>query len=203
MIKGVSKKDVQLLPDRFQFFPPPTELSRQELASRFFFLASKSLVSDDTLVRISNYCAERLYSVLESPDHPLSLESIKTKILNFFRATCHSACLILSEFIFAVSLIDKLISQDLSNRAAGKPTIIRESNVGTLLLCGIIISLKFNRDIPFTTSWWSAHIGVPVSIINQSELTFLISIHFDIVLDKITYWNLFSTFARAHCCPPL
>lgn len=167
----------------------------------YIFRVSKALATEDAIKNISKFVSSRLSLTIGSlnptdQERVALVNMLYPKIVHFFKIASHCACLILSELIHAVHLIDRLIDSDLENRKLGKSTLIRESNLGTLLLCGIIISIKYNRDIPFTNLWWASNIGVAVGVINKSELVFLDNIHYDVSLHENRYMDFFTMFVK-------
>lgn len=195
MIQGIQKEDVSS--DLIcEYRTEETRLNPEHhtilLTPEYFYITSKSLVPEKILLRITQYCVSRLVSVLPA----LSLtdtQQLFTKVTYFFKVSSHYACLILSELIHSVHLIDRLICRDAQTQDH-KQRIIRHSNIGTLLLCSIIIAVKYVRDIPFTNSWWSENICVPLSIVTESEFVFLKHIQFNVSFSESRYKQYFTLF---------
>ena len=181
----------------------------QQLA--WSYRRSKMLTSDESVKRISEYICLLLEPLLsdeesnkistnlstqsnEPPTSEHSDNNLLPKVYHFFRVTSNIACLILSEMIFAVNLVERLIKRDLDSKDHGYVGVVNESNLGTLLLCSIILSVKMNRDTPFTNRWWTRAIGIPVSVINQSELVFLDRLNYTVWMDPAKYIELYSKF---------
>ncbi|KAH7832129.1 uncharacterized protein MONOS_18533 [Monocercomonoides exilis] len=97
-------------------------------------------------------------------------------------------------------LTTRMLAEESELIRQGGKSIVSEANLGTLLLCAITITTKMERDIPFTNSWWAKQLGVPLSILNQSEVIFLKKINFNCNVTQeeyeILYWNFISD---VHC----
>ena len=171
-----------------------SKIADYRVPSRFVYTVSKSLLADDTLTRISRYTTHRILVALghnQCADDP---QVLFITITHSFKCCCYSACLILSELLHSVHLIDRMIENDIHSTTRQEGTVVRQSNVGTLLLCSVMLSIKYNRDIPFTNSWWSKTIGVPLGVLAESELVFLKSIHFDLSFTQNQYHPFFTFF---------
>lgn len=186
-----SSKSNEDLPSHFECsFDEVEQYTLQELKcdENSAFL---SVVDDDTLAKIACYLCDRLEFLL--PDLFVKKHSISQrhnqkstqqivmdrkrkfskKIRHFFQIVRGVSSLVLSEMLHAVYLVDMLIVAESIAKKDGMSPIVSEDNLGMLLLCSVILSLKLNRDSSYSNGWWSKSIGIPASIINQSEIVFM------------------------------
>lgn len=106
------------------------------------------------------------------------------RIRHFFQFAQERAYLTGGEIVYSVALIEKLVRIELENKArwkqqeasrtvAGEPvptSIISDTSLGTLLLLSVMLANKWLRDVPVRNSWWAKAFGVPLPVVNQSEL---------------------------------
>lgn len=112
------------------------------------------------------------------------------RIAQFLKVVRDSTKLLASEAAHVLYLVDLLMESDKVHARLNQECVIDERNLGTLLLCAVILSLKFNRDSICTNGWWSKAVGVPISIINYSEIVFLQRIHYSIQMSPEIYANI-------------
>jgi hypothetical protein len=86
-----------------------------------------------------------------------------------------------------IYLIDLLMQTDKTASSVGKGCMVSEGNLGTLLLVGVILSLKFNRDHGIRNSEWGRVLQMPVSVINESEAAFVRRIGYSMEMDMTCY----------------
>lgn len=95
----------------------------------------------------------------------------KEKIFGFFNFT-YNAISDVNIFIFSIMLLKKAM-----NSKSFKKTLPRlediERIMGTLLLVSSVLAQKFYKDIPIRNSWWAKTYGIPLDVLNTSEITFL------------------------------
>jgi hypothetical protein len=115
------------------------------------------------------------------------------KIRHFFQFTRQYTGLTTGETLHSIYLIDKLIQAEADQSHTGRPSIISESNLGTLLLVAVVLATKLSRDIPYRNSWWAKVFGIPLSILNQSEIVFLKKARYSLGMNADAYWNLYFT----------
>lgn len=116
------------------------------------------------------------------------------RIRHFFQFAQERAYLTGGEIVYSVALIEKLVrieletkarwkqdhDQTASKTAAGEtvPTsIISDTSLGTLLLLSVMLANKWLRDVPVRNSWWAKAFGVPLPVVNQSELILMQRLH--------------------------
>ncbi|KAA6399120.1 MAG: hypothetical protein EZS28_005356 [Streblomastix strix] len=62
-----------------------------------------------------------------------------------------------SELVYAIYLIQKLVESEIQDLDQDKQSaMITESNIGTVLICAVILAMKVLRDvIEKNNSWWA------------------------------------------------
>jgi len=113
------------------------------------------------------------------------------KVKHFFQIISAVSMLVASEMIHVVYLVDQLITREVAAIAEGWTPIVSDGNLGTLLLCAVLVSLKMNRDHPFSNGWWAVTVDVPLPTINQSELVFLQRVGYSLMMSEDEYLRLF------------
>lgn len=64
--------------------------------------------------------------------------------------------------------------------------MISDSNVGTTLVCAVILAMKIIRDVTElkNNSWWAKSFGISLELLNRSELEFYTQLDFNVVMDE-------------------
>lgn len=112
-------------------------------------------------------------------------------IKNFFYYLRKYVKLSVSELICVDDLLCRLLFVDADNVRLGKQTIVCENNLGTLLVCSVILVMKMNRDTILNNSWWANKFKIPLNILNDSEILFFKKIDFRCVCPSKIYWEHF------------
>jgi len=115
------------------------------------------------------------------------------KIRHFFQFTRQYTHLTTGETLHSIYLVDQLIQTEAKRANASRPSIISESNLGTLLLVAVVLATKLNRDTPYRNSWWAKVFGIPLSVLNQSEIVFLKKVRYSLGMSENAYWKLYFT----------
>ncbi|KAH7831888.1 uncharacterized protein MONOS_18530 [Monocercomonoides exilis] len=91
----------------------------------------------------------------------------------------------LIEFFHSIYLImliikEDSISSDESSKSSTLPQfhVVKTTNIGTILLISVMLSLKMYRDYPPRNSYFAKELLLPLEIINQSESSFLKKIQY-------------------------
>ncbi|KAH7819869.1 uncharacterized protein MONOS_18656 [Monocercomonoides exilis] len=135
----------------------------------------------------------------------LSEEGLKTydKVQHFYKFIRDETKLTTVELVHTFVLMEHLMRIESKEQSEGRPTMIAESNLGTLLLCVVMIAIKLNRDIPFRNGWWATMLKVPLDVLNQSELIFLERVKFCTHMEESEYVYLLNKFTSVfqiqHC----
>lgn len=86
-------------------------------------------------------------------------------------------------------LLHSLFLFDLLTQAAtaysnkySTPYPFSTGNLGTVVLCCVILAQKMNRDHPYSDRWWASAVGINLSIISQSELVVLQLLDFNLMM---------------------
>ncbi|KAA6372336.1 MAG: hypothetical protein EZS28_032138 [Streblomastix strix] len=69
---------------------------------------------------------------------------------------------------------------------------LNKSNIGTMLIVLVLITLKDLRDEVYNNSYFADEFGIPLTVLNQSETTFLRIINYSTLAQGIEYINLFN-----------
>ncbi|KAK2961507.1 hypothetical protein BLNAU_3629 [Blattamonas nauphoetae] len=99
--------------------------------------------------------------------------NLLTKIENFFRYIVQHTRIEIGETIHAIILIDKVLLSEHASDRSPDINIVSVANVGTLLLCGVALAFKMDRDVPYKNGFWSKVFRIPVPVMNQSEIVCL------------------------------
>ena len=161
-----------------------------EIVSRIICYIVSSHLSDgstEALVKDSTP------SPSSSNQHLSPTEKLCHKIMKFFTFVRDLVKITTAEFAHSLNLICSFIQNDSENSSPTKPSVINHSTLGTLFLCGIIISLKMNRDHCLKNSFWAHTLNIPLQVLNASEIAFLEKIQFSLFLDEHGYSELFSS----------
>lgn len=191
-------------------------LSAIQYEIALFYHSSKIVAPSIVVERGATFICHKLATVLRELHTPEYVEGkisfeespffkrLHMKIVHFFKVIQGMSFLITTELIHVFHLIDILIDSDIIAIRDGWTGVVSETNLGTLLLCGVILSLKYNRDIAFKNSWWSKAIGIPLAVINQSELVFLQRVNFSLSMSEerfLTFIFAFFPEGRLISCP--
>ncbi|KAH7826499.1 uncharacterized protein MONOS_2195 [Monocercomonoides exilis] len=198
----------QIFPNKLEFQIQPDNV---QTAKNYI---SHGAVSDKLIDRLSTYLCFRIGSILPdlfyvrsqqfngsmysaahtthiSQERFLSLYQKISHFIQFFRGT---AQLITTEALHVVFLIDQLIQFEQPLPKDDERRIVSECNLGTLLLCGLMLALKLNRDATFKNSWWAQSIGIPVDVVNQSETVMLERLNFSVSMSHEEWSKLMDYF---------
>ena len=97
----------------------------------------------------------------------------KEKISKFFNFITRTyAVRDINIFIFSIMLLKKAMNNENFKKAFPRIENI-ESIMGTLLVVSLILAQKFYNDVPIRNSWWAKTFGIPLEVLNVSEITFL------------------------------
>ena len=140
-------------------------------------------------------------SSVKSPQYDPQLsthEKLHLKIVKFFKFVRGLVGLTTAELAHALNLICSFIQGEADSIKENHKSVINENTLGTLFLCGIIISLKMNRDHPYKNSYWAKKLNISLAVLNASELTFLETVQFSLFLDEVDYFQLYSSIVDIH-----
>lgn len=194
---------------------PPTRCEPESMIDRSYVncVAPDTVVSDATIENCARYITERMVSALNSraafsnPEDPLASSQSENplisspqilfgKIQHFFRFVNRFSSLETGEAIQCVWLIDKLITLDHEPANMCMVPVVQEGNIGTVLLCAMMLSMKMGRDVPYSNKWWALAFTVPVDILTQSEAVFFQRLGYRLHISESAYLNLHTLLAR-------
>ncbi|KAA6363511.1 MAG: hypothetical protein EZS28_040962 [Streblomastix strix] len=70
--------------------------------------------------------------------------------------------------------------------------VINESNLGTVLICAVILALKNLRDaIEYRNCWWAKAFGMSLELLNLSEIAFCTKLGFKVAVDLQQFFQLY------------
>jgi hypothetical protein len=104
-------------------------------------------------------------------------------VKNFLLFAYTHAKLTVSEMIHLLFLIELYVKKE-SLTLSETHSSISKANLGSVLLCSLIVSLKMDRDVPFNNKWFGRMFAVPLDILEESEICFLKRIQFHCNLDE-------------------
>lgn len=110
-------------------------------------------------------------------------EDIYKKIIQFYQLIKTYAQITKAELFASIIFLERLIEREKSNTT--KPddiVIVTESNLGTILLCSLMVSIKCHRDYILSNVWWSNLLNIPLYSINISEVVFLNSLNYSLFI---------------------
>ncbi|KAH7831991.1 uncharacterized protein MONOS_16927 [Monocercomonoides exilis] len=105
----------------------------------------------------------------------------------------------IGEIVHSLILLERFIQSDIDAVDNTFPSIVTEENMGTILLCSLITSIKMNRDITFRNKWWANLFDIPLEIINQSEIIFLAKLRFDLMICPDEFLKMFYAIYQCGC----
>lgn len=187
--------------------------SNESDARRRYLEVSTSVASDQCIDSISRiicflvasqlpeYSTEELIATFRTssvpsppPDPSISpTAKLFNKIIKFFKFVRESVSITTAELAHALNLISCFLQNDSENDDQSDESVVDNSTIGTLFLCGVMISLKMNRDKALKNSFWSKSLHIPLSILNASELAFLEKIRFNLYLDESDYLEIYNS----------
>ncbi|KAH7823749.1 uncharacterized protein MONOS_17581 [Monocercomonoides exilis] len=164
----------------------PAPISSLPTISMDAFCHSK--ISDEHLLKITRWIAAQLYAYLSSESLNSKVEAQTSSILDlhrriyqFFEVIRSVVSLTGSEMVHAVYLLDLLIQAE-KTFFDSSSRLISEASLGTILLITVVLVLKLEIDTHPQNGWWAKLIGIPVSVVNQSEIAFLHRVNFNLTI---------------------
>jgi flagellar biosynthesis protein FlhB len=117
-------------------------------------------------------------------------------IRSFFDTLKKSVKITLAEVVHIFFLVERFIMKTEKEGGKGTPVHIDESNIGSLLLCGVLVGLKMDRDVPLKNEWFEKKFGITREILSESELSFLRKINFECVFPEDHYLKFYEFFLK-------
>ncbi|KAA6402758.1 MAG: hypothetical protein EZS28_001716 [Streblomastix strix] len=111
-----------------------------------------------------------------------------SKITQFFKYMKRCIHITLQESIHMYALLQRFASI----QAERGVQYLNKSNIGTMLVILVIITLKGLRDEVFNNSYFAEEFGIPLTVLNQSEIAFLRIINYSTLDQGIEYIQLFN-----------
>ncbi|KAA6378832.1 MAG: hypothetical protein EZS28_025644 [Streblomastix strix] len=124
------------------------------------------------------------------------IEILFPKINIFFCYLRQFANLTGSEIIYTTFLDQKLIEsekQDSDSDSDKDRIIINDMNIGTVLICAVILAMKMMQDVVKCTNYWQAKaFGMNLYLLNQSQMIFFIQLDCNVVLERKQFIRVYS-----------
>ncbi|KAA6399214.1 MAG: hypothetical protein EZS28_005259 [Streblomastix strix] len=163
-------------------------------------ISSLEMPPKQSLIKSSSYYLMKLlsnvlYQQETSLDQQLKNESLFLKIKSFFSYIYDFAQLSGSELIYTIYLVQKLVNSEIQDFIEDNDCImIADSNIGTTLICAVILAMKILRDPTEMKSniWWAKSFGMSLELLNQSEMEFYMQLDFNVSLDEQQFIRLYS-----------
>ncbi|KAH7831784.1 uncharacterized protein MONOS_1936 [Monocercomonoides exilis] len=149
-------------------------------------------ISETIVILLSTSIKHLLTVIPDSGEIALTQSGVLLieKVKHFFHFVRQYSNLTTGEIIHIAIMLTRLLTHEAEQIRQGKMTIVSEANLGTLLLCATLIVVKMERDVPYRNSWWAKMFGVPLHILNQSEMIFLQKVDYncDVSVDEYLDW---------------
>ncbi|KAA6390437.1 MAG: hypothetical protein EZS28_014034 [Streblomastix strix] len=99
------------------------------------------------------------------------------------------------------SVSEGLVATELLSRFINKQTergrhALKNNNIGTMLVCLTLITLKTCRDKVAKNSFFAYQFSMQTSILNLSEVAFLKLMDFDLWVEEHDFWKIFQEVAN-------
>jgi hypothetical protein len=183
----------------------PMSLNITEISFRSFDTCSRAVLSriataiciQLTMILPGLFSTAGDYSELPSPLQLCSsgmFQEMVERISWFFITVQDVAHPLVCEVVHAVWIIMKLIEMDKSYKAKKLVGIISEANLGTVLLSGILLSMKCDCDHPPPNVFWAEHFSIGLSSLLESEMEVLRRINFSVIVKAEEYVDLFRMY---------
>jgi hypothetical protein len=117
---------------------------------------------------------------------------LEPKIRAFFEYVSRVTEATVGELVHSGVLVERFVE------AAGRVTgnegsmsggLVSEESMGTVLLCGVSVTMKVMRDISYRNGWWSKAFGIALSNVNKSECVFLHELQHVVVVPVEEFWG--------------
>ncbi|KAA6357283.1 MAG: hypothetical protein EZS28_047190 [Streblomastix strix] len=128
--------------------------------------------------QLSNYGSKK-----ESEDKELEMKRLMEGVVLLFARMRKHMGLRTSELLQALALIDIISVLHFGRGRFG----LNQQNYYLILLICIILSHKKNCDSPLSNQWWGKKFGVPITVLNESEVTILKLLDFNITVSEELY----------------
>lgn len=167
------------------------------VANLICYIVINHLEEEKTKTLINDFHTSSVPSPPSDPYRSVR-EKLLSKVIKFFHFIRDRVSLTTAELAHTLNLVCSFIQGEADSRNERIKSVINENTLGTLFLCGVILSLKMNRDHPYKNSFWAKLLNIPLSILNASELAFLEKIQFSLFLDEADYFELYSSIVDLH-----
>ena len=183
------------------------QIRRLQITQKQYETFTLSLAPDSFLNNMATWLSIHLSYLLKpdtgtsiAPSRSSSCQYYPQELLQFLQFVRKVTDLNTHEAAHVLYLVDLLIQSDKVHARLNKECAISEHNIGTVLLCSVIVSLKFNCDNAPRNSWYSKVFKVPLSVVNASEVIFLQRIHYSLNMSQSIYHNILKEVACVWMC---
>ncbi|KAH7822749.1 uncharacterized protein MONOS_14899 [Monocercomonoides exilis] len=123
-------------------------------------------------------------------------KEMNRKVQQFYKFIRQYSSITNGEVIYSYVLLSRLIDQEIREMQEEKTPLVSEANLGTVFLCALMLAVKNARDSPYRNAWWARLFGVPIDILDQSEVIFLEKIGFHCYISAKDYTDLADKFLK-------
>ncbi|KAA6399987.1 MAG: hypothetical protein EZS28_004483 [Streblomastix strix] len=196
---------MSVLKPEITFVPMPMIKIEKRTRYDIIFLGQEdisALKSPATLSFIestSRYIVKFISSILYSQDNLEHQQKKKTELLflkikNFFCYLRQFASITGSELVYTTFLVQKLIESENQDFCEDKNIItITDKNMGTVLICAVILAMKMIQDVvEYKNCWFAKAFGMNLDLLNLSEIAFFNQLNFSIALERKQFIRLYS-----------
>ena len=147
-------------------------------------------------------------SIVSEPNKTNSLELLKTKVRGFFVYICNRINMGYEELVLSCKYVERYIAAHIrlrtkeENDTESKTKFYDklEPSLGTVLLCALLISQKYTRDVPYHNSYFATELHISIQCVTNSEYCFgsMIGWRFYVSANKFIQMENF-LFGRSYC----
>ncbi|KAA6310203.1 MAG: hypothetical protein EZS28_056352, partial [Streblomastix strix] len=121
---------------------------------------------------------------------------LEPKIHAFFDYVCKVTDASVGEIIHSARLVERFVeaalkSESIDGQIEPNTGLVSEESMGTVLLCGVSVTMKVMRDVSYRNGWWGRAFGIPTSNVNKSEIVFLRELQHIVVVSVEDFWDCY------------
>ncbi|KAK2958342.1 hypothetical protein BLNAU_6612 [Blattamonas nauphoetae] len=140
-------------------------------------------VTQDLLDTISDHIVQLFLDITDDAEIQPKSEMI-TKTRNLLNLVNRNIRFSTGEILYACFLIERVLRTELDDVRDPPYPIARPGNWGTIVLCGIVLALKMQRDGGYKSHYWKRLLGVQPESLLQSELILLSRLRFVVFVGR-------------------
>ncbi|KAA6379954.1 MAG: hypothetical protein EZS28_024519, partial [Streblomastix strix] len=163
------------------------EIKKAEIVCDCTF-EGESLKAEILESQFQQLLAQKLLSVLNNAVLDADKVISVSKIMLLFRYLRKTLNITIEESLITYVLLQRFVSI----QAERGIQYINKSNIGTMLVVLVIVTLKNFRDKVFSNSFFAQEFGIPPVVLNQSESAFLRIISFQLWVEQSEFIKVFN-----------